>query len=53
MRELVRTCQCPICRHLVLAAGTVEKSVYNFLSYLVHTQTNKQKPAKTLPPWQM
>jgi len=23
----------------------------NFLSYLAHTQTDKQKSAKTLPPW--
>jgi len=27
-----------------------EKSVHNFLSYLADSQTNKQKPAKTLPP---
>jgi len=28
-----------------------ERSVHNFSSYLADTQTDKQKPAKTLPPW--
>jgi len=41
---------CSLC-HARHVRKISERSVFNFLSYLPNTQTNKQIPAKTLPPW--
>jgi len=41
---------CSLChaRHTLKIS---ERSVHNFYSYLADSHTDKQKPAKTLPPW--